>query len=86
MAGDATEFRVSKKEAEGVQGLLRLMNQSAPRAGAPSQGPGPSLADELRKLAELRDSGVLSETEFAAQKSRLLSSSAPDQGIKIKKV
>lgn len=74
-AGDATEFRVSKREAEDVKGLLlRLMNQPAPGPVAPSQGPAPSLADELRKLGELRDSGVLSEAEFAAQKSRLLGS------------
>jgi putative oligomerization/nucleic acid binding protein len=32
----------------------------------------PSTADELRKLAELRNSGVLTEAEFAQQKSLLL--------------
>ncbi len=31
-----------------------------------------SVADELRKLHELVDEGVLSEDEFAAQKTRLL--------------
>ena len=31
-----------------------------------------SIADELRKLAELRDSGVLTGEEFEAQKQRLL--------------
>lgn len=31
-----------------------------------------SVADELRKLAELRDSGILSDDEFAAQKAKLL--------------
>jgi hypothetical protein len=34
-------------------------------------GPG-SAADELEKLAGLRDSGVISEDEFAAQKAKLL--------------
>ncbi|PKH40957.1 Short C-terminal domain-containing protein [Nocardioides alpinus] len=33
---------------------------------------GPSTADDLTKLAALRDSGVLSEEEFAAQKAKLL--------------
>ena len=33
---------------------------------------GSSTADELRKLAELRDSGVLTAEEFAAQKAKLL--------------
>ncbi len=32
-----------------------------------------SPADELRKLGALRDEGVLSEEEFAAQKAKLLS-------------
>jgi len=30
------------------------------------------VADELAKLAQLRDSGVLIEEEFAAQKAKLL--------------
>jgi Short C-terminal domain len=35
-------------------------------------GSAPSAADELAKLADLRDKGVLSDAEFAAQKARLL--------------
>jgi Short C-terminal domain len=34
--------------------------------------PSASVADELMKLAQLRDSGVLTEQEFAAQKAKLL--------------
>lgn len=30
------------------------------------------VADQLRKLAELREAGVLTEEEFAAQKAKLL--------------
>lgn len=33
---------------------------------------GSNVADQLHKLAELRDRGVLSEEEFASQKARLL--------------
>jgi hypothetical protein len=33
-----------------------------------------STADELTKLAELRNSGVITEDEFAAQKTKLLAS------------
>lgn len=73
--GDATEFRVSKRQAEEVKAtLLRLMSQPAPGAGQPRHGPGPSIADELRKLGELRDAGLLTEAEFAEQKTRLLGS------------
>ena len=35
-------------------------------------GGGASTADEISKLAALRDSGALSEDEFAAQKAKLL--------------
>jgi hypothetical protein len=35
-------------------------------------GAGPSLADELAKLASLRDQGILSAEEFEAQKNKLL--------------
>jgi hypothetical protein len=43
-----------------------------PAAPPPPAGPQPDLADQLRKLADLRDAGVLTEEEFAAQKTRLL--------------
>lgn len=43
-----------------------------PGAGQPSHGQGPAIADELRKLGDLRDAGLLSEAEFAEQKARLL--------------
>ena len=33
---------------------------------------GPSTADELSKLAELKDKGVINEAEFEAQKGKLL--------------
>ena len=42
-----------------------------PRSTVVQQG---SMADELKKLSELRDSGVLTEAEFDAQKAKLLES------------
>jgi hypothetical protein len=36
----------------------------------------PNIADELTKLAALRDQGTLTEAEFTAQKARLLGSSS----------
>ena len=38
-------------------------------------GTSVSSADEIAKLAQLKDQGVLTEAEFAAQKARLLSAS-----------
>lgn len=47
---------------------------STPPAAAPAVGGPPvDVADQLRKLAALRDEGILSDEEFAAQKARLLS-------------
>jgi hypothetical protein len=42
-------------------------------APTPATSSPKSVADELSKLAQLRDSGVLTDDEFAAQKARLLS-------------
>jgi uncharacterized protein DUF4429/putative oligomerization/nucleic acid binding protein len=43
-------------------------------AGSTMSGSSVSVADELKKLAELRDSGILTNEEFDAQKSHLLGS------------
>ncbi len=53
--------RISKSKQQSVQVVV-----------APAAANG--LADQLAKLAELRDSGVLSDEEFGAAKTRLLSS------------
>jgi hypothetical protein len=47
---------------------------AAPAAPAAPAGPPVDLADQLRKLASLRDEGILSDEEFAAQKAKLLGS------------
>lgn len=43
-------------------------------AGAPMTAAGPivGVAEELKKLAELRDQGIITAEEFAAQKAKLL--------------
>ena len=38
----------------------------------PAQPPPVDVADELTKLANLRDRGILTEAEFEAQKARVL--------------
>jgi hypothetical protein len=62
---------------KGVAILRQLIDQ-AHRAPAPAAAgadtAASSTADELRKLAELRNEGILSEEEFQAQKERLLGS------------
>ena len=45
--------------------------QPAP-APAPAAAPQPDMIEQLKQLAELRDQGVLTDEEFAAQKARIL--------------
>ena len=79
-AGDVTEFRVTKRQAEQVKStLLQAMNQPAQpvtnqlsQQAASSVGSTQLVADEIRKLADLRDAGLLTDVEFAVQKTRLL--------------
>lgn len=60
------------------QGYAAPPPQYAPAPAAPAPPPAaPSQADvitELKQLGELRDSGVLTDAEFAAQKAKLLGS------------
>ncbi len=56
----------------GYGAAMAGMAPPAPPAPPPAAGPPVDLSDQLRKLAALRDDGVLSEEEFAAQKARLL--------------
>jgi hypothetical protein len=53
------------------QRARQLASTSRPTTPEPTQAVG-SVADELAKLAALRDSGVLTEDEFEAQKAKLL--------------
>jgi len=66
IAGTATAVsnRVSKRQGE------RWAQQEAPpQEQAPA---APSTLDQLKQLGELKDQGVLTEEEFAAQKAKLL--------------
>jgi transposase-like protein len=68
------EVAVSYGTAEKIEQWFRAhphFGKSALTSAAPG-GPGFSTADELAKLAQLRDAGVLSAEEFAAQKAKLL--------------
>jgi membrane protein YdbS with pleckstrin-like domain len=64
------------RRPEQVQKLIYEMGEANQRRMvSPSPVPGPvsgSLADELAKLEQLRAGGVLSESEFQAEKARLL--------------
>ena len=81
---EVTSYRVEEADAEALLGVLDQL-ASAPATGEPrsprapttrraaSRGtsPGEAIA-QLRELALLRDQGVLTDDEFAAQKARIL--------------
>ena len=69
VAGTATAVsnRVSRRQAE----RWAQQDYEQAQAAAPGAGGDDTLA-RLKELGELRDSGVLTDEEFAAQKAKLL--------------
>ncbi len=70
-AGESGQNRFTDiRHPEAVQ--LEIYRAAEARKGLGKPG-GPSLGDELSKLADLRDRGVLTEEEFQDRKRKLLS-------------
>jgi hypothetical protein len=82
LQGSGTEIArcaVNYGTAEKIEAWIRAhpsfrgnIPQTSPSATAQSAAPS-SLTDELEKLAQLRDAGVLSASEFDQAKAKLLS-------------
>lgn len=76
VAGTATAVsnRVSRRQAErwSQQGYY---DEPAPAAApAPAAEPEPDPYERLKDLAALKDQGILTEEEFAAEKAKILGS------------
>lgn len=73
-SGNNLEFRLGHDDAQRFKdAIMRLVLAGPPRAPAPAPAAvGPSLAAQIKELAELRDAGLLTEDEFSAQKAKLL--------------
>jgi len=73
VAGTATAVsnRVSRRQGDR---WAEQEQQQAPAYAepAPAQPPAPDPIEQLAKLGELRDKGVLTDEEFAQQKAKLL--------------
>jgi Short C-terminal domain len=80
IAGTATAVsnRVSRRQAERWaredQSAYYAEPQYVSPAPAPAPAPAPDPIEQLTKLGQLRDSGVLTDEEFAAQKAKILGS------------
>lgn len=73
-AVDATSAAVDSA-ADSLSNRPAQQSAAAPASATPTPAVDQSnlIADELTKLAKLKESGVLTEEEFAAQKAKLLS-------------
>jgi hypothetical protein len=74
-SGEVGYFTVADRSAPGVRGdITPWMRERNIPLGTPAPAPVQiaSIADELAKLAQLREKGVLTDEEFVAQKARLL--------------
>ncbi len=76
VAGTATAVsnRVSRRQGQRWAGQEAA---EAPQYAAPAPAPAApaaadSVIDQLKELGELKDQGILTEEEFAAQKAKLL--------------
>jgi hypothetical protein len=58
-------------EAESAQAAPPPEAEAAPVA-PPAVGPTPENIEQLKELAALKDQGILTEEEFAAQKAKIL--------------
>ena len=77
-SGNTIVFSVDAADAEKLRGLI--MDQvlggsghaAAPAAAAPAAPSGDALIEQIRKLGELRDAGILTPEEFESKKADLL--------------
>jgi len=79
MSGNESEMKwISQGDPDGLVALVRekMSSRSAPsQLGAPLPPPSrveSDIPEQIKRLAELRDSGILSEAEFTAKKQELL--------------
>jgi len=76
IAGTATAVSggVARRQEARYEGQQAAQAPPPPEAAAPapppSAGPSPDDIEQLKQLAALKDQGILTEEEFAAQKAK----------------
>jgi hypothetical protein len=73
-AGGVIPLRFRHDDAQAFRGAIMplIPGSGQPRVVVQHAGTQIDVADQIKKLAELRDQGVLSSGEFDAKKSQLL--------------
>ena len=77
VAGTATAVsnRVSRRQADRwsqQDAYAQPQYEQPPPAAPPPAAPAEDRVEKLKELASLKDQGVLTEAEFAAEKARIL--------------
>jgi Short C-terminal domain len=76
VAGTATAVsnRVSRRQADrwSRQGYYDEPEPAPAPAPVAAAAPAPDPIEQLKELAQLKDQGILTEEEFAAQKAKIL--------------
>jgi hypothetical protein len=70
---DRDQAIAANRGAGYAEGAQQAYEQQAPPPPPPPAAPAqPDMVTQLKELAELRDQGILTEEEFAAQKAKIL--------------
>jgi hypothetical protein len=72
IAGTATHVSNNVSRRQSAKWAEQDAQQQAQQAPPPAAAPAADPIEQIRELAALRDSGALTEEEFAAQKAKLL--------------
>ena len=73
LVSEARQKKTVERQSQYVHQMNPVYATPAPApAPAPAAPAEPDLVEQLRRLGELRDAGILTEEEFAAQKAKIL--------------
>lgn len=76
IAGTATAVsgRVARRQEEKTAPVYASAEAPPEPEAAPAAGPSQDAIEQLKQLAALKDQGILTEEEFAAEKAKILGS------------
>jgi hypothetical protein len=73
-SGNTVEFRIAHQEAQRFKDAVMQLVLAGPpiTPSSPTAAPTVDIADQIRRLADLRDQGLLTNEEFDAKKKQIL--------------
>ena len=74
MASSATRQRSTEPRQQAAEPQPEVVYADAPAPAPAAGGMSPDAIQQLKDLAALKDQGILTEDEFAAQKAKILAS------------